>query len=562
MTKRKSLNMTNYIYEYYQKIEDGTLVAGKWMKLLYERIIDGIERKQWFYNPKKAALAILFIENFCRHYQGGKTWKSGQTVELELWQKAFISVLFGIVNEDGSRQFQECILVVGRKNGKTLLASAISAYCAFADGEAGGRIYMLAPKLEQAKFCFHGLVQMVKAEPELANISKKRRTDVYIPETDTIIQPWAFSEKKSDGMNPSLVICDEIASWPRYVGNLQYDVLKSSIGARRQPLILCITTAGYEEDGPYDSLIKRGTQWLLGNSTEMKLLPVIYQIDDITKWNNVNELAKANPNLGVSLSVDYLLEQIRIAESNPSHKTELLTKFANIHQNSSQAFLSSRMIEGAFQSKHDISDFAHHYCTIGIDLSQTTDLTACSVVIEKNGILNVFTKFWIPAGRLKDAEERDGVPYGLYVQQGYVGLSGDMMIDYHDCENYILGLIKQYEILPLVVGFDRYCAAYLVQDLKQEGLNMDDVRQYYNLEPVIAEFEGLMSDKNINIADGNPLMKMHLADMAMKTNSAGQRMPQKIRRGSSTHIDGAAALLDSLCARQKWYGQYGELLKN
>ena len=167
----------NWILTYYQHIKDGTVTVGQWVRLAYEMIIKGLHEKSFFYDQKKADKAIKFIETFCRHHEGAL---GGKRIVLEEWQKAFISVLFGIVDVDGNRQFREILLVIARKNGKTLLAAAIAAYCAYLDGEYGGRIYMAAPKLQQAGLCFDAFYQIVKTDPELNHLAKKRRTDIYI----------------------------------------------------------------------------------------------------------------------------------------------------------------------------------------------------------------------------------------------------------------------------------------------------------------------------------------------------------------------------------------------
>ena len=195
----------NYILAYYQKIKDGTISAGKWIKLWYEKIVHGIEAKELIYDQKKAYAAVLFIEHYCRHSKGEL---GGQLLKLELWQKAFLSVIFGIVDENGRRQFTEVSLFVGRKVGKTILAAGIAAYCTFCDGEYGGEIYFVAPKLEQANLCYTAYHQMIKEEPALNALAKKRRTDIYIENTNTTAKPLAFSEKKSDGLNISCCIAD------------------------------------------------------------------------------------------------------------------------------------------------------------------------------------------------------------------------------------------------------------------------------------------------------------------------------------------------------------------
>lgn len=309
--------MNNYIFEYYQEIVEGSTVVGEWVRLAYEYVVKGLETKAFFYAPKKAAKAIKFIENFCHHHEGEL---APQLIKLELWQKALISCIFGIVDKDNNRQFREVVVQISRKNGKTLLAAAIAEYCTFIDGEYGGRIYFAAPKLQQANLCYDAYYQMIKKEPELDELCKKRRTDIYIEGTNTSAQPLAFSAKKSDGLNISLCVADEVASWQGDAGIKFYEVIKSSFGARRQPLLLSISTAGYVKEGIFDELIKRGTAVLKGSSKESRLLPFLYTIDDVEKWNDINELRKSNPNLGVSVTVDFLLEEIAVAENSISKK--------------------------------------------------------------------------------------------------------------------------------------------------------------------------------------------------------------------------------------------------
>ena len=212
----------NYILTYWQAIADGSETVGKWVRLLYEKIINGIEQKIFFYNHKKAAAAIAFIENFCHHHEGEL---APGLIKLELWQKAFLSVLFGIVDADGLRHFRQCFLTIGRKNGKTLLGAAIACYMSFLDGEYGARVYFAAPKLEQANLCFNAYYQMIQQEPELDELAQKRRTDIYIKASNTTAKALAFNARKSDGLNISCCIADEIASWAGDNGQKFFEVI-------------------------------------------------------------------------------------------------------------------------------------------------------------------------------------------------------------------------------------------------------------------------------------------------------------------------------------------------
>ena len=482
-------------------------------------------------------------------------------MKLELWQKAGISCIFGIVDENGNRQFREVVWIVGRKNGKTLLASGIANYSLYADGEYGARIYFAAPRLQQADLCFSAMWQSIIHEPELEEKTKKRKSDIYVSESNSSAAPLAFSSKRSDGFNISCCIADEISSWQGDAGLKMYEVIKSSFGSREQPLLVSITTAGYINDGIYDELIKRSTAVLNGNSKEKRLLPILYRIDDVDKWNDINELKKSMPNLGVSVSVDYMLEEIAIAEGSYSKKTEFLTKYCNIKQNSSTAWLPSKFIVGATDNNIRLEDFYKTYCVMGIDLSQTTDLTAVSVVIERDSKLNIFTRFFLPTNRIEEATQRDCIPYEKYIQQGILIPSGDSVIDYNDCFRWCVDLVEKYMIYPLWVGYDRYSATYLVQQMKAYGFHMDDVYQGDNLWNTMQTFEANLRDSKVNIEGDNQLLAMHLLDSAVKFNAERGR-GRLVKIYPNAHIDGTASILDAMVMKDKYASDIGEQLKN
>jgi phage terminase large subunit-like protein len=307
-------------------------------------------------------------------------------------------------------------------------------------------------------------------------------------------------------------------------------------------------------------MMKRSTRFLLGDSKEKKLLPILYMIDDVGKWNDINELRKSNPNLGVSVSVDYMLEEIAVAEGSLSKKSEFITKYANLKQASSLAWIDAQTIEATTGEPLDLEDFRGCYAIAGFDLSRTTDLTAACVVIEKDGELYVFAKFFLPSERIDEAQAADGVPYGIYVQRGLLQPSGSNIVDYNDVFNWFRMLVEQYEIYPLKVGYDRYSAAYLVQQMQTYGFHLDDVFQGYNLHPVIQEVEGLLKDHKVHIGD-NDLLKIHFFNSALKI-STEKGKSKLIKIKPAAHIDGMAALLDAMTVRQKWYGEIGDQLRN
>lgn len=567
----------NWILTYYQGIKNGTYLTGRYVTLLYEYLVEGLQNKQFFFDAVKANKAIDWIETHCFHTEGVL---APGALKLEVWQKAMISAIFGIVDESGFRHFREVLLVVSRKNGKSLIASAIGNYTWRADGGYGARVFCIAPKFDQADIIYNCIWQMVQLDPEWRDLKEKslekdtqhrkiyddsmlarhRQTDLSIPGTNSTVKKIAFNSKSSDGFNPSLTICDEVAAWQGDKGLKQYEVMKSGMGARPEGLLISCTTSGYVNDSIFDELMKRSTRFLMGESKEKRLLPLLYMVDDIDKWNDINELRKSNPNLGVSVSVDYLLEEIAVAEGSLSKKAEFITKYCCLKQNSSLAWLPAKLVENASGAPLKIEDFAHSYCVIGIDLSQTRDLTACVCVIQKNGELYVFAKFFLPAERIDEATQRDGLPYNAYIQRGLLQPSGDNYIDYHDCYDWITGLIEQYEILPLMIGYDRYSAQYLIKDLESYGARCDDVFQGENLYGVIQETQGLLEDGKIHIGD-NDLLKVHLLNSAIKMSTERGR-GKLVKLSPSDHIDGTAALLDAMCVRQKWFDEIGERLRN
>lgn len=561
--KKPNGSSTNYITEYYAEITAGRVRVGKHIKAIYKILVAGLENGTYRFNDRAANKAIRFIENFCHHSEG-----RSDLLKLELWQKAIVSAIFGIQDPaTGYRQFREVFLLVARKNGKTLFAAAIMAYMAYIDGEYGAKLYCLAPKLDQAELCFDAFYQIVQSEDELDRITKKRRSDIYIKEFNTTIKKIAFNSKKSDGFNPHFVLNDEMEAWSGDQGLKQYEVMTSAIGSRRQPVILSTSTAGYINDGIFDELMRRSTAFLKGRSNETRLLPFLYIIDDPELWDTREELEKSNPNLDISVSWEFYTEQIAIARASLSKKAEFLTKYCNIKQNSSVAWLEFADVDKAVgRDKHgdpvrlDLEDFRGCYCVGGIDLSRTTDLTAAVIVIERDGVNYVICKMFMPRERYKVAINEENTPYNIFEEQGFLQLSGDNAVDYRDVYQWFFDLVKVYRIKPLKVGYDRYSAQYLVQDMKESGFHMDDVYQGTNLTPILHAFEGDLKDGKINIGD-NALLQSHLLNVAVDINLNDSRMkPVKIEKRA--HIDGAVAIFDALAVKMKYHDEIGRQLQN
>ena len=551
------------ILQYWNEIESGGVVVGKWVRQLYEVILQGLNEKRWFYDHELADNAIRFIERFCHHYKGAL---APRRIKLSLWEKAALSLIFGIVDDAGRRQFSEVFWVVGRKQGKTLIAAAIATYMAYAAGEFGSELYMLAPKIDQSDLVYSAVEFNVNAEPELKAITRSTKyRGLMVQETNTIIKKLAFSSKKSDGYNPMFFVADEVAAWPGVNGLRQWEVMVSGTGARVEPLGLAISSGGYENEGLFDELMKRSTAFLMGNSREQHILPIIYMVDDAEKWNDLHELRKSLPGLGESVDEDFIRKEIAVAEQSLSKESEVKVKYANLKQSLSTAWLKAEDINKAFGWRRQLSEWKNHYCVGGVDLSQTTDLTSACIVIEEDGILWVHSHFWLPAKRLEEAMKRDKIPYDIYLRKGFLSLSGEEFINNDDVLQWFMDLVKEYKIFPLQLGVDRWSAQELIQKLQQKSFHTDTVTQGFNLSQVADTFEGLLREGRIRDMDDNDLLKIHLADSAQQQESTtAYAHPRKklVKISKYAHVDGMAALLDAMAMRQFKWAELGKRLMN
>jgi phage terminase large subunit-like protein len=562
----------NAIYQYWDQIQRGTVTVGKYIRLLYQVITEGIESGRWFYDDRLADNAVRFIETYCHHYKGKL---APQRIRLSLWQRAAISIIFGIVDATGKRQFTEVFWLVGRKQGKTLLAGAIGNYMAYAAGEFGSEIYYLAPKIDQADLCYSAFEFNVHAEPELDAITRSTKyRGLVIAETNTTVKKLAFSDRKSDGYNPMFYCADEVAAWPGARGLRQWEVMVSGTGAREEPLGLAISSGGYEDEGLFDELMKRGTAFLNGNSREQHILPILYMIDDADKWDDIDELRKSLPGLGESVSEEFIHSEIDIAHGSISKRLEFLCKYCNLKQNSSAAWFPAETVRKVFLHENEagemvpwnlrLEDFAESYALCGLDLSQTTDLTSACVMIEKDGALWLFSHFWLPGEKIQEATDRDGIPYQIMIERGLLSPSGDHMVDYRDCFRWFCDLIERYHIYPLMVGYDRWSAAPIVQDLKAYGFHVDSVNQGFNLSGICDTLEALMQNGTVRSAEDNDLLKIHFMDAALQieSNTSTHTRKKLVKLTKNAHVDGVAAVLDAMCMRQVHWGDLGDRLQN
>ena len=563
MIKRVAdLTAASAILQYWNEIQSGGINAGKWIRMLYDVILQGLTEHKWYYSQERAENAIGFIERYCHHYKGKL---APQRIKLSLWERATICLIFGIVDDNVRRMFVEVFLVIGRKQGKTILCGAICTYLAFC-GEYGSECYALAPKIDQSDLLFSAVEYNVHAEPELDSITKSTKyRGLFIQETNTTIKKLAFSSKKSDGYNPMFWSADEVAAWPGVNGLRQWEVMVSGTGAREEPLGIALSSGGYENDGLFDELMKRGTGFLMGHSREKHLLPILYMIDDPEKWDDLEELEKSLPGLGESVSREFIRKEIDIAHESISKEIEFKTKYCNLKQNISTAWLRAEDINKAFGYRKPMEEIRGHYCVSGLDLSQCVDLTSACIITEVDGILWIHSHFWMPKNKLKIRTEEDKIPYEVYVRKGFLTLSGEEFVDYRDVLQWYIDLIKKYKVYPLMVGYDRWSAHEIVQELEQKHFHVDSVTQGFNLSTVSDTVEGLLREGRIRDMDDNDLLKIHFADAAQQMESSTENAhPRKklVKISKYAHVDGMAAVLDAMAMRQFKWADLGKRLEN
>lgn len=549
-----SLDEFTYLQEFKQDIADGKYVLGQWMQLNIQYVEKCLSEGKCLYDPLKAEKKIRFIETQCRYVEG----RSGPFL-LESWQKYIVACIFGLVDEDGFRHFTEIVLIIGRKQGKSTFAAALEMTIAYTEPELGMQLYNLAPKLQQANIIYDQTLLMIAKNKTASKLGKKRRSDFYIAKTNTKISPLAFNSKKSDGFNPYFACFDEFAAWEGVKAVDMWNVMLSAQGGRHDPINLACSTANFIDGGLYDELFPRCTSVLLGTSEEENLLPFLFMIDDIQKWDDVQELKKALPNLGVSFFEKNLQKEIRKAHASPSYKNEFICKYCNIKMNTVAAWIPQEAIRLSQGDVIKPEDFQRMACVGGVDLSQTTDLTSACVVINFEGVNYVYSHFWIPAGRLKDLTERDNVDYSAMVSHGFLSLSGDKFVDYKDVTKWFVNLRKEYKLNILAVGYDRYSSTYFVDEMKQQGFMMDDVNQGTNLTPILTEFEGLIMQGLVQTGT-NGLLQSHIRNTAIKREGDGKRM-RMLKISETKHIDGMAALIDALTVKSKYNDQYKWILE-
>lgn len=540
--------MMNYILTYYNLIVSGKIEVSKKVKKQYEMIVSDLNNPgKYHFDIDKATRPINFIEKFCKHSKG--QW-AGKPVVLDLWQKAIIQTIFGFVDEKGFRKYREVFIVVARKNGKSTLLSAIGLYMLFADHEGGAQVCCVASKKDQAKIVFEEAKNMVSQSALLQKHIRKRKSDLYVDLTFSTFEPLASDSNTLDGLNMHCGILDEVHAWKDR--NI-YDVSKQSMGARQQPLLVSISTAGFIRENIYDSLYELSEDILNGTKKDERFLCFIYELDSRSEWTIQKKWIKANPGLGTIKGIDYLKEQVKRARNDKNYLPTLLTKDFNIRETGVGSWLTFETVEN--KSAFDLKDLNGCYGIGGVDLSSVGDLTCATCLIKKNNDLFVTQMYFIPEERATQHESEDKVPYKVWKENGYIRFSSGNMVNFSDVTNWFNELRDKYNIYTLWVGYDQWGANQWADEMKQNG---------YTLEPVIQGAKTMstpmkilasdLADKKINY-NNNPILKWCLTNTQIEVDKNDNIRPVK-GKNSKQRIDGAVSLIDSYVVYQRHYEDY------
>lgn len=549
-----------YIEEYYQFLLKNPDKANHKILVTYKKLVQDIynpkqvsffnaiteenETHTYIFNERKGNLPIEFIERFCKHSKG--KW-AGKPVTLELFQKAFIQALFGFVDkETGIRKYKKGALFIGRKNGKSTMDSGLATYMLTKDGEGGAEIYSIATKREQAKVVWDEAKRMIKKSPALAKRIRCLVGGIFYDETESQMKALASDSNSLDGLNAHFVIADEVHAWKDK--NL-LDVMYDSMSAREQPMLLETSTMGtirgsvFDNEYDYFSDIIKGYE---GKSdiVDETVLPVIYELDNPSEWIDEKKWYKANPGLGTIKNIKGLRDKVNCAKNNPAELTNLLCKDFNIRQNEQDKWLDFDTINN--ESTYEMDEIYDTYAVGGVDLSSTTDLTCATLLIAKGDRKYVLQQYFIASERLESKIKEDKIPYDKWEQRGLVTICEGAKVDYSKVTEWIYRMNNEFKIAPLWIGYDPWNSNYWIDEMKNYGFDMVEIRQgAKTMSNPMKQLEADLIEKKLNY-NNNPVLKWCLCNTAIKRDDNDNIRPVKGQK-QRARIDGAVSLIIAYC---------------
>ena len=554
----------NAIVEYYDLIKSGKLVTSYKVERTYQHIIEDIinnDKSQWEYDHDKAVHVIDFIEVFTKHSKGSM---GGQPFILELWQKALVSAMFGIVDKiDGTRKYQEVVLIVGRKNGKSTLAAAIGLYLMIADGELGPEIFSVATKKDQAKIIWLEAKKMIQKSPALRKRIKTLVAEMNSTLNDSVFKPLGRDSDTLDGLNVHGALFDEVHAWKDQ--NL-YDVVVDGTSSREQPMIFTTSTAGTVRESVFDRLYDEAEMVINGYSdldgyVNENLLPIIYELDERKEWTNEKAWVKANPGLGTIKRTESLKSKVDKAKANPLLVKNLVCKDFNIRETNGEAWLNFEQLDN--KEKFDIKELKPRYGIGGVDLASTTDLTCATVILMLPNDEKIYVEqmYWLPEDLLEKRVHEDRVPYDIWLEQDLIRTTPGNKVHYKFVVDWFKEVQNSKDIYLFKVGYDNWSAQYFVEEMKQtfgEHVMEPVIQGKKTLSSPMKSLGADLESKRI-IYNNNPILKWNLTNVAVDVDKNDNIQPMKTSNAKK-RIDGFASLLDAYVALEKNIESYKSVI--
>lgn len=555
-------NDYNPILDYWKLIESGDEVVSKKVRLTFQKVVDDLDKNdwEWYYSNKRANHVIEFFENYCHHSKGKF---GGKPVVLELWEKAILATVFGFIDITGNRKYRESLLIVGKKNGKSLIASGVGLYLQVGDNEPGSEVYAVANTREQAKIIWTEAKRMVRKSPALKKRIRSLVGELRSDFNDGTFKPLASDSDNLDGLNVHGGLMDEIHQWKN--GKPLFDIVADGVSAREQPLIFMTSTAGTVREDIYDAKYEEAERIINGyddgSYTDERFIAFIYELDKREEWVDESCWKKANPGLGTIKNLETLRAKVEKAKTNPVLVKNLVCKEFNIRETSTQSWLSFDVINN--EAKYDISKMKTRYSICGLDLSETTDLTCATVLfrVPEDRMIYVHQMYWLPADRFQERVEMDKVPYDKWLSLGLLRLSDGNKINYKEVVAWFVEVQQMYDLYVFKIGYDSWNSQYIVDELKQHF-------GFSSIEPIIqgkktmsSPMKNMASDleaKRINY-NNNPILKWCLSNSAIdvdRNNNISLIKTSNPKR----RIDGAASLMDAFVVYEKYYEEYINLV--
>lgn len=528
--------------KYISDVLSKKVIACDFVKQACKRQKADLKKKRWPYtfDEKRAIKPCKFIE-LLKHIKGPL---AGEYIELQPWQIFIITTVFGWIDKNGNRRYQQVYIEVPRGNGKSALSSGIGLYCLCADDEIGADVYSFATTRDQAKIVFGDAQQMTRNNKTLQSAYGLQvlANGLVVLGTGSKFQAKSADGKTLDGLNTHCGIIDELHA---HKTSEVYDVVKTSIGKRAQPLLWCITTAGFNLTGVCMTVRQYISKILRGNVKDETNFGIIYTIDESDDWTTEEALKKANPNWGISVQPKAILSNLSMALSDPSQESNYKTKHLDVWCNADCPFLDMNKYRKCYCPEVDISEFQGWPCIYGLDLAAKTDITALVRLFwrEEDGVIHyyIFPEFWLPSDKI---QSKANTHYIGWAKQDLIHVSDGAINDIDAIQRYIENDVKQYD--TLAIAFDPWQTYQMASSLQNDGVNMVEIKPTVaNFSEAMKEMQSLFYQKRLH-TDGNPVMEWMGANLVAHTDAKDNVYPRK--ESPEQKIDGMVALI--MCIKQ------------